>query len=83
MPVQYVTIPVTITARVDARYDRYGDLEVSEISLVAIDNVNISLDAMPQDEFADFYDKAIDAVIKYWLPVDKAELRQAIEEFTQ
>ena len=49
MPVQYVTIPVTITARVDARYDRYGDLEVSEISSVAIDDVNISLDAMPQD----------------------------------
>jgi len=49
MPVQYVTIPATITARVDARYDRYKDLEVSEISRVAIDEVNISLDAMPQD----------------------------------
>ena len=44
---------------------------------------SIAFDAMPQDEFADFYNKAIDAVIKYWLPVDKAELRQAIEEFTQ
>lgn len=44
---------------------------------------SIAFDSMGQDEFSVFYDQSIDAVIKFWLPVDKAELRQAIEEFTQ
>lgn len=43
---------------------------------------SIAFDAMGQDEFNDFYEKAIDAVIKYWLPVDREELRKAVEEFT-
>lgn len=44
--------------------------------------LSIAFDAMSQDEFEPFYDKALDAVIKYWLPVDKAALREAVEGFT-
>jgi len=42
---------------------------------------SIAFDAMSQDEFEPFYDKALDAVIKYWLPVEKTALREAVEAF--
>ena len=42
---------------------------------------SIAFDAMDQTAFEDFYDKSIDAVIKYWLPVEKDELRRAVEEY--
>jgi hypothetical protein len=42
---------------------------------------SIAFDAMPQAEFADFYERAVAAVIRWWLPVNDAELREAIEAF--
>jgi hypothetical protein len=42
---------------------------------------SIAFDAMSQDDFNEFYDAAIAAVRRWWLPVNDNELRQAIEEF--
>lgn len=61
MPVRYVSFDVTVTCRVDAETERcdYGvrgspvwdeiKPETLSVSCVAIDEVNISLDAMPKD----------------------------------
>lgn len=42
---------------------------------------SIAFENMPQDEFEKFYDAAIAAVRRWWLPVNDNELRQALEEF--
>lgn len=43
---------------------------------------SISFDAMAQDDFQTFYDRAIAAVLRFWLSgVDEPELREAIEAF--
>jgi hypothetical protein len=42
---------------------------------------SIAFDAMPQTEFAEFYEKAVAAVIRWWLPVSDAEIREAVECF--
>jgi len=42
---------------------------------------SIAFDAMSQAEFEPFYDGAIAAVRRWWLPVDDADLRAAIDEF--
>jgi hypothetical protein len=42
---------------------------------------SISFDAMDQDEFEGFYDAAIAAVQRWWLPVADNDLREAIEAF--
>jgi hypothetical protein len=42
---------------------------------------SIAFDAMPQAEFAEFYEKAVAAVIRWWLPVSDAEIREAVESF--
>jgi hypothetical protein len=42
---------------------------------------SIAFDAMPQDEFAEFYEKAVAAVRRWWLPVSDSEIREAVESF--
>lgn len=42
---------------------------------------SIAFDAMGQDEFNEFYDTAVAAVRRWWLPVGDDELRQAVEDF--
>lgn len=42
---------------------------------------SIAFDAMGQDEFETFYDAALAAVRRWWLPVNDNELREAIEAF--
>jgi len=42
---------------------------------------SIAFDAMPQAEFAEFYEKAVAAVIRWWLPVSDDEIKEAIEAF--
>lgn len=42
---------------------------------------SIAFDAMDQDAFNTFYEAAVTAVLKFWLPVERSELSQAIEEF--
>lgn len=42
---------------------------------------SIAFDAMSQDDFEGFYDRAIAAVIRFWLPVSDTELREAVEAF--
>lgn len=42
---------------------------------------SIAFDAMAQDEFADFYEAAVAAVRRWWLPVNDDELREAVEAF--
>jgi len=42
---------------------------------------SIAFENMGQDEFEDFYDLAIAAVRRWWLPVSNDDLREAIEEF--
>lgn len=42
---------------------------------------SIAFDAMGQDEFEAFYDQAIAAVRRWWLPVADNDLREAIESF--
>lgn len=42
---------------------------------------SIAFDAMAQDEFETFYDRAIAAVIRFWLPIGETELREAVEAF--
>lgn len=42
---------------------------------------SIAFDAMSQDEFADFYEAAVSAVRRWWLPVNDDELREAVEAF--
>jgi hypothetical protein len=42
---------------------------------------SIAFDAMSQAEFEPFYEEALAAVRRWWLPVDDADLRAAIEEF--
>lgn len=42
---------------------------------------SIAFDAMPQAEFAEFYEKAVAAVIRWWLPVSNEEIREAVEAF--
>jgi hypothetical protein len=42
---------------------------------------SIAFENMPQDEFNEFYEAAVAAVIRWWLPVNDNELREAIEEF--
>jgi hypothetical protein len=43
---------------------------------------SIAYENMSQDEFEAFYEMAIAAVKRWWLPVDDAELREAIEAFS-
>lgn len=42
---------------------------------------SIAFDAMGQDEFEDFYNAAVAAVRRWWLPVDNDELEEAINAF--
>lgn len=42
---------------------------------------SIAFDAMSQDEFEPFYDEAIAAVRRWWLPVADNDLREAVEAF--
>lgn len=42
---------------------------------------SIAYENMSQDEFNDFYEAAIAAVRRWWLPVEDSELREAIEAF--
>lgn len=42
---------------------------------------SIAFDAMAQDEFNDFYEAAVAAVRRWWLPVNDNELREAVEAF--
>lgn len=42
---------------------------------------SISFDAMGQDEFEGFYDAAVAAVRRWWLPVAANDLREAVEAF--
>ena len=42
---------------------------------------SINFAAMGQDEFEAFYDAAVAAVRRWWLPVGNEELREAIEAF--
>ena len=42
---------------------------------------SIAYENMGQDEFEAFYDAAIAAVIRWWLPVNDNELRDAVEAF--
>lgn len=42
---------------------------------------SIAFDAMGQDEFNGFYDAAVAAVRRFWLPVAADDLREAIEAF--
>lgn len=42
---------------------------------------SIAFDAMAQDEFEGLYDQAVAAVIRWWLPVSEAELRDAVAGF--
>lgn len=43
---------------------------------------SIAYENMDQSEFEAFYELAIAAVRRWWLPVEDAELREAIEEFS-
>jgi len=42
---------------------------------------SIAFDAMAQDEFEPFYEAAVTAVRRWWLPVNDDELREAVEAF--
>lgn len=42
---------------------------------------SIAFENMPQDEFEQFYELAIAAVRRWWLPVEDEALREAIAEF--
>lgn len=42
---------------------------------------SIAFDAMSQDEFEPFYEAAVAAVRRWWLPVGNDELEEAIKEF--
>ncbi len=42
---------------------------------------SIAFENMAQDEFEAFYEQAIAAVKRWWLPVSDDELREALEEF--
>lgn len=42
---------------------------------------SIAFDAMGQDEFNAFYDQAVAAIRRWWLPVGDDELKAAVEEF--
>ena len=42
---------------------------------------SIAYENMAQDEFNEFYDAAIAAVIRWWLPVNDNDLREAVEAF--
>ena len=42
---------------------------------------SIAFDAMSQDEFEPFYEAAVAAVRRWWLPVNDDELREAVEAF--
>jgi hypothetical protein len=42
---------------------------------------SIAFDAMSQDDFEPFYDAALAAVQRWWLPVADNDLREAVEAF--
>jgi hypothetical protein len=42
---------------------------------------SIAFDAMAQDDFEAFYDAAVAAVRRWWLPVGNDDLREAVEAF--
>lgn len=42
---------------------------------------SINFESMAQDEFEAFYDAAVAAVRRWWLPVDDEALREAVEAF--
>lgn len=42
---------------------------------------SIAFENMGQDEFNDFYESAIAAVRRWWLPVEDSALREALEAF--
>ena len=42
---------------------------------------SIAFDAMGQDDFATFYDAAVAAVIRWWLPVAANDIHEAVREF--
>jgi hypothetical protein len=42
---------------------------------------SIAYENMAQDEFEQFYEAAIAAVLRWWIPVNDNELREAVEAF--
>lgn len=42
---------------------------------------SIAFENMGQDEFQRFYDSAVAAIRRWWIPVEDAELREAVEAF--
>lgn len=42
---------------------------------------SIAFENLPQDEFEAFYEQAVAAVKRWWLPADDADLREAVEGF--
>lgn len=60
-------------------YGRWHRIEGTSKDLFYPDS--IAFDAMSQAEFEPFYDQALAAVRRWWLPVGDAELRAAVEGF--
>ena len=58
---------------------RWIELAGTSKPLFAPDSISFS--AMSQDDFEAFYDAAIAAVRRWWLPVGDSEFREAVEAF--
>jgi hypothetical protein len=62
-------------------HGHWGDVRAGSRVKDVFYPASINFESMAQDEFEAFYDKAIAAVQRWWLPVADEELRAAVEEF--
>lgn len=62
-------------------HGRWKELRAGNHSKDVFYPESINFENMAQDEFEAFYDKAVAAVRRWWLPVNDEDLREAVEAF--
>lgn len=70
---------VLLAIKAATGHGRWITLEGASRPLFAPDSISFS--AMSQDAFQSFYDEAINAVRRWWLPIGDSEFREAVEAF--
>lgn len=73
--------PEDVLVAVKAALGRGRWLELQGASRPIFMPDSISFSSMGQDEFEAFYDSAVAAIKRFWLPVNDDELREAVEAF--
>jgi hypothetical protein len=70
---------VLLAVKATLGHGRWIKLEGASREIFAPDSINFA--SMNQQEFEPFYDAAVKAVQRWWLPADNEAIREAVEGF--